>query len=127
MISTASLALLAVLGCNNSTLHAVGDGTHPDRRGCCLPDPTMSSCMDLGGYSPQGCGSTCDFFCSTNWRIEDDSHGCPTWRWDLRASRPGEDLLCFPRPDAGGGVLDGGNDAADAGSDAADAGSDAGA
>ncbi len=103
MIAAASLALLAVLGCSSSTLH-------PDLKGCCPPDPVMSSCMALGGYSPQGCGRTCDFFCSTNWRIEDDSHGCPTWRYDTRSPGPGENLACLPTPGSGSDAADSGPD-----------------
>ena len=79
----------------------------PDENGCCPPDSTMSSCMHLGGYSPGGCSATCDFFCSTNWRMETDTHGCSGWRYDTRSPLPGENLACFPVPDGG----------ADAGSD----------
>ena len=57
--------------------------------------------MNIGGYSTEGCSWTCDFFCSTNWRIENDSHGCPYWRYDMRAPAPGENLLCFPTLDGG--------------------------
>jgi hypothetical protein len=75
----------------------------PDEHGCCPPDPVMSGCMHIGGYSPNGsCGVTCDFFCATNWRIENDAHGCPAWRYDLRQPLPGETPFCFPQPDGGG-------------------------
>jgi hypothetical protein len=70
--------------------------------------------MDVGGYSTHGCSVTCDFFCSTNWRIENDSHGCPTWRYDTRAPTSDEGPGCFPRLDAGR--------SADARSDAGDSG-----
>jgi hypothetical protein len=28
------------------------------------------------------CYLTCDFWCSSNWRIQQDSPGCPVWRYD---------------------------------------------
>jgi hypothetical protein len=75
----------------------------PDENGCCPPDPVMSGCTHLGGYSANGrCDAACDFFCSTNWRIENDAHGCPEWRYDLRQPMPGETPYCFPLPDGGG-------------------------
>jgi hypothetical protein len=58
----------------------------PNRDGaaCCLRDTAQSGCMFLGGpASPGGgCGQTCDFFCSENWRVEFDGQGCETWRYD---------------------------------------------
>jgi hypothetical protein len=54
--------------------------------------------MALGGYGPQGCYIACDFWCSTNWRVEPDAHGCPAWRYDFRSPAPGEDPNCFPIP-----------------------------
>lgn len=54
-----------------------------------------------GGYSTQGRFLICDFFCSTNWRIENDSHGCPAWRYDTRAPASGESPICFPLLDGG--------------------------
>ena len=104
MTFTAVLALLAVVGCGGSS------SPYPDIRGCCRPDPSMNSCMVLGGYSPQGCAVTCDFFCSTNWRIETDSHGCRVWRYDTRSPLPGENLACFPQPDAGASNADAASD-----------------
>jgi hypothetical protein len=71
---------------------------------CCPPDPNPSGCMALGGVGTGfdgGCGRTCDFFCSTNWRIENDSSGCPTWKWDTRAPLPDENGSCFKKLDAG--------------------------
>jgi hypothetical protein len=93
MVAFAALAF--GLGCG---------GSAPDRNGCCPPDPTMSGCTHLGGYSPGGCRETCDFFCSTNWRIERDTHGCSTWRYDTRAPQPGENQACLPALDGGGGA-----------------------
>ena len=72
----------------------------PDAAGCCAPDPTMTGCMVIGGYSPEGCYVWCDFFCSTNWHLEPDAHGCPVWRWSIRSPAPGETSLCFPGLDA---------------------------
>lgn len=35
------------------------------------------------------CYVTCDFWGSSNWRIETDANGCPSWRYDLgRACMP---------------------------------------
>jgi hypothetical protein len=90
-------ALALAPGCNSG-----GSGGAPDDKGCCPPDPTMSSCMHLGGYSPGGCSQTCDFFCSTNWRVETDAHGCSAWRYDTRAPQPGENQACLPALDGGG-------------------------
>ena len=80
------------------------DGAAPDAGVCCTPDPVVTGCMNLGGYSTQGCFVTCDFFCSTNWRMENDSHGCAIWRYDTRAPAPGEGPTCFPLPDGGSRV-----------------------
>jgi len=91
MVAVAAFALAA--GC--------GSGPGPDASGCCPPDPMVSGCTHLGGYSPGGCPKTCDFFCSTNWRVEKDAHGCSLWRYDTRAPKPGENLACMPAPDAG--------------------------
>jgi hypothetical protein len=79
---------------------------------CCPIDPTQSGCMHLGGASTDNGGScvqTCDFFCSTNWRVEKDSSGCDTWRWDTRQPLPGENASCFPLApgDAGDASIDG--------------------
>ena len=56
--------------------------------------------MVLGGYSPEACYVVCDFFCSTNWHLEPDAHGCPIWRWSIRSPAPGESSTCFPGLDA---------------------------
>jgi hypothetical protein len=50
--------------------------------------------MRLGGAAPGGCTLACDFWCSTNWRIELDDLGCSTWRYDTRAPAPGENETC---------------------------------
>lgn len=64
-------------------------GAGGDAPFCCPPDPTMSGCMHLGGQSDSGgCWLTCDFFCSSNWRIEPDSHGCPVWHYDFNPCDP---------------------------------------
>ena len=90
IVAFATFALVA--GCS---------GSGPDDNGCCPPDLTMNSCMHLGGYSPGGCLQTCDFFCSTNWRMEKDAHGCVGWRYDTRAPEPGENLMCWKAPGGG--------------------------
>ena len=88
-------------GGSDATDGAAPDAAAPDTGVCCPPDQVRSSCMNIGGYSAHGCLLTCDFFCSTNWRLENDSHGCPIWRYDTRAPAPGEDWSCFPRLDGG--------------------------
>jgi hypothetical protein len=77
--------------------------------------------MHLGGsnVSANSCAETCDFFCSTNWRVETDSNGCQEWKYDHRAPAPGENLQCMI-PLNGGNNGDGGP-AAETGQDAADA------
>ena len=80
------------------------DGNSEASGVCCPPDAVMSGCMNVGGYSTQGCFLTCDFFCSTNWRLEDDSHGCSTWRYDTRPPTSGENPGCFPQLDGGHGT-----------------------
>jgi hypothetical protein len=67
--------------------------------------------MNLGGAANAGggCYASCDFWCSTNWRIEKDTKGCDVWRYDTRAPTPDETPLCGPKPDAG--AVDSGADA----------------
>ena len=60
----------------------------------------MSGCLHLGGVNRYGCNRTCDFYCSTNWRMETDDAGCPVWAYDLRRPAPGENNVCFPNRDA---------------------------
>ncbi len=48
---------------------------------CALRDVETAGCMFLGGSAP-GCFRTCDFWCSENWRVEFDEHGCEGWRYD---------------------------------------------
>jgi hypothetical protein len=77
-------------------------GSDTDAVVCCPPDPTHNNgCMHLGGASYGGmCQETCDFWCSTNWRIEADAQGCPEWRYD--SNGPCFDALGVP-VDAGDG------------------------
>jgi hypothetical protein len=61
-------------------------GPGGDAEFCCPPDASISGCMHLGGVSSGGaCYLTCDFWCSSNWRIQQDSHGCPVWRYDFNS------------------------------------------
>ncbi|MFM2419844.1 MAG: hypothetical protein RL385_4567 [Pseudomonadota bacterium] len=66
---------------------------------CCPPDKTTAGCMHLGGTNrgDNSCNATCDFFCSTNWRIETNEDGCAEWRYDLRAPTPDENASCFKK------------------------------
>jgi hypothetical protein len=117
------LVLLVACGATESSTSATPDGGSsgasssgstgssrpPDANGCCAPDQTQSGCMDLGGSAMEGgCFKSCDFWCSTNWRIEKDQKGCDVWRYDMRAPGPEETSLCGPKPDAG---MDAGGDA----------------
>jgi hypothetical protein len=69
---------------------------------CCPRDPTMGFgvCSNLGGANRFGCFATCDFWCSTNWRVEVDDQGCEFWAMDYRQPKPGENRMCFPDNDA---------------------------
>jgi hypothetical protein len=64
---------------------AVGpDAVGPDAVVCCPPDPQPTGCTNLGGASLTGqCYTSCDFFGSSRWRIENDAYGCPVWRYDV--------------------------------------------
>ncbi|AKV04589.1 hypothetical protein AKJ09_11252 [Labilithrix luteola] len=103
-----------IFACNGETLVVAensADGGSPDtsttdERGdakvdgettavCCPLDPAPSGCMNLGGSAKTGCAKTCDFFCSTNWRVEQDDTGCQVWRWDIRTPQAGETPQCF--------------------------------
>jgi hypothetical protein len=64
---------------------------------CCPRDEATSGCTYLGGPAASGCFRSCDFYCSTNWRVELDEAGCEVWRWDIRGPAPGEDDRCFLR------------------------------
>jgi hypothetical protein len=76
--------------------------TEPDSGATCCPrSASVSGCMDLGGASQDGCGTTCEFWCSTNWRVETDALGCEVWRYDTRAPHPEENVQCETEPDAG--------------------------
>jgi hypothetical protein len=92
------LACVGLIACGNAGSDGAGDGSTAPA-GCCPPDPTLSGCMHLGGYSDGACGQTCDFWFSTNWRLESDSHGCPIWRWDTRAPQANESPTCQPTLD----------------------------
>jgi hypothetical protein len=76
-----------------------------DAPACCPPDPgpVFGGCVHLGGMNRYQCHAVCDFWCSTNWRIERDEGGCEVWRMDYRKPAPGENDLCFPGGDAGRG------------------------
>jgi predicted small lipoprotein YifL len=77
------------------------DASADDGPRCCEPGPGPASCLDLGGAKNKfGCFVVCDFWCSTNWRLELDDRGCPAWRMDYRKPAPGESELCFPDADA---------------------------
>jgi hypothetical protein len=74
--------------------------TTPDAPYCCPRSTIIQGCMRLGGVN-MGCGFTCDFWCSTNWRVEIDQYGCEFWARDYRKPAPGEDAQCLPASDAG--------------------------
>jgi hypothetical protein len=78
-----------------------GGASSKDGPLCCPRDPEMSGCLHLGGANVSGCFKTCDFYCSTNWRVELDEQGCSVWRYDHRAPAPGETLACQPDRDGG--------------------------
>lgn len=75
--------------------------TSPDAAYCCPRDTVMQGCMRLGGVNQFGCFETCDFWCSTNWRVEVDQFGCERWEHDYRTPTPGENAECLPAQDAG--------------------------
>lgn len=63
---------------------------------CCPLDSAPSSCMNLGGPAYDGqCVQTCDFWCSTNWRVE-EYNGCDRWVYGTRSPEPGETEYCMP-------------------------------
>lgn len=114
------LPSLAIFACNGETLVVAenssdgGSSNPPDSNehfgpsdaktdggACCPRDSSPAGCMNLGGSSKNGCSTTCDFFCSTNWRVETDETGCEVWRWDVRAPQAGETQYCFSEGDAG--------------------------
>ena len=68
---------------------------------CCPLDPLHSGCMDLGGLAQSGCHQVCEFWCSTNWRVELDDQGCEVWRMDYRLPAAGESAFCLPDGGAG--------------------------
>jgi hypothetical protein len=68
------------------------DGS-PDAISCCPPDPdpSLGGTATIIGQARLGgarigfnmCGPGYDFFCTTNWRLEPDQYGCPTWHSDF--------------------------------------------
>lgn len=87
---------------------------------CCPRSPGVSGCMQLGGSSDQssGCTVICDFFCSENWHVVKDQHGCEAWTYSLRQPAAGEDFLCRAK-DAGADLngIEASQDTKDAGTD----------
>jgi hypothetical protein len=75
--------------------------TSPEAPYCCPRDTVVSGCTHLGGVNEFGCAATCDFWCSTNWRVEIDTFGCERWAMDYRKPGPGENMVCLPQADAG--------------------------
>jgi hypothetical protein len=71
--------------------------------GCCPISDPGNGCVNLGGAG-QGaaCAPACDFWCSTNWRVETDDAGCQVWNYDTRSPGPGENQYCM-LVDAGDG------------------------
>ena len=78
--------------------------TSPDAAFCCPRDTVLSGCMHLGGVDEIGCLAICDFWCSTDWRVETDKYGCERWEMDYRMPAPGENMECVPEGDADGGA-----------------------
>jgi len=76
--------------------------------------------MNLGGSrnNNASCATACDFFCTSNWRVEKDENGCEVWRYDVREPPPENAVDC-----PGARPKDAGSDAADTGGQ--DAGADA--
>jgi hypothetical protein len=101
LASIAALVAVAAVACSSGK---------PPAASCCPRDETMSGCMRLGGVNAIGCFVTCDFYCSTNWRVEVDEFGCERWSYDLRKPAPGENMECFRLPDAGDAAPGGGRD-----------------
>lgn len=98
MFSRAFFAFVVVSVC--IACGAVED-SFADAGECCPRDQVQSGSMNLGGYSETGCHRTHDFWCSTNWRVEKDEHGCEVWRSDRISPAPGENAQCMRIPDAG--------------------------
>jgi len=102
---------------NEGTDSFAGADVPRDETTCCPRDLTMSGCMHLGGSSNQmfGCTLMCEFYCSENWHVVKDQHGCESWVFSIRKPVAGENLRCMPDHDAGPSV-DGSADV-DAGTD----------
>jgi hypothetical protein len=100
--------LVAAVACTSSGGASATDGgadavadapsDAPDAAPACCPrSPQPAGCMDLGGARPDvGCLQACDFWCSTNWRVETDDAGCELWRYDV--VYPTDGGTCFPSP-----------------------------
>jgi hypothetical protein len=109
--------VLAFIACNAKTLVVADDsdggassssssgGALPNEEAgtatCCPRDQALSGCMSLGGSSTNGCGKSCDFFCSTNWRVETNADGCEVWRYDVRQPAAGENAQCLTDTNTG--------------------------
>ncbi len=88
---TAVLLGLGCCGCDT----AQSSGSGQDGAICCPRDAEPSGCMNLGGAEGDGgCVETCDFWCSTSWRVETVA-GCEQWVYDTRSPEPGENELCL--------------------------------
>jgi hypothetical protein len=86
---------------DGSTIDAIdASRTSPDAPFCCPRDTAMAGCLYIGGVNNSGCYLHCDFWCSTNWRVEIDMWGCERWAYDYRPPAPGENMQCLPETDA---------------------------
>lgn len=95
------LALASLItACGKDEDAAAGDpnGASGDGDACCPRDTAQSGSMRLGGPAASGCFVTHDFWCSANWRVERDEHGCEVWRYDVRAPGPDETSFCMAKP-----------------------------
>lgn len=82
-------------GANSGGANSGGANSATGSSACCARDVKQSGCMNLGGPASSGCVTSCDFWCSTNWRVERDSSGCEVWRYNVRSPQPGEDAHCL--------------------------------
>ena len=90
----------------NDTAANDADSGGPDDKGCCPADSATSGCMHLGGWAgdagASACVQTCDFWCSTDWKLDTDTHGCAVWTYKIRQPGPCETALCLPNGDTCG-------------------------
>ncbi len=79
------------------------DAAQTDASGtvCCPRDKVMGWGFRLGGASIGQCSKVFELYCTTNWRVERDAHGCELWVSDTRNPVPGENGQCIPDLDAG--------------------------